>query len=91
MIEEDKFFDSVPKRIGTNSLKWSKYSSSDILPLWVADMDFRSPPCVLNLASQICEDGVFGYGVCPKGLYDVVKDRSALLYDWEIDKSWLVW
>ena len=91
MIEEDKFFDSVPERIGTNSLKWPKYSSSDILPLWVADMDFRSPPCVLNLASQICEDGVFGYGVCPKGLYDVVKDRSALLYDWEIDKSWLVW
>ncbi len=81
----------MPSRLGTHSLKWSKYENKDIIPLWVADMDFRSPPSVLKLASKICEDGIFGYGICPQGLQDIVVSRSFSQYNWEIDKNHLVW
>ena len=54
-------------------------------------MDFRSPPSVLKLASKICEDGIFGYGICPQGLQDIVVSRSFSQYNWEIDKNHLVW
>lgn len=91
MRVKDKFFDVVPNRLGTSSLKWSKYDSLDILPLWVADMDFRSPQCVIDFAEGICADGNFGYGICPSGLYDVVISRTQELYDWYIKQNWLIW
>ena len=91
MRVKDKFFDVVPDRSGTCSLKWSKYESSDIIPLWVADMDYRSPQCVIDLAEKICMDGNFGYGVCPSGLYEVVLSRTLSLYDWSIKQNWLTW
>ena len=88
---EDKFFDIVPDRTGTFSLKWSKYASKDIIPLWVADMDFSSPPSVVKLGKEICADGNFGYGVCPASLYDTILSRSHKLYNWEINKNWITW
>lgn len=91
MRVKDKFFDVVPDRFGASSLKWSKYNTLDILPLWVADMDFRSPQCVIDLAEEICADGNFGYGICPSGLYDVVISRTQELYDWSINQNWLIW
>ena len=91
MRVKDKFFDVVPDRFGASSLKWSKYNTLDILPLWVADMDFRSPQCVIDLAKEICADGNFGYGICPSGLYDVVISRTQELYDWSINQNWLIW
>ena len=87
----DKLFDLVPLRSGTCSLKWDKYAEKDILPLWVADMDFRSPQCVVGLATELCDNGNFGYGVCPPGLYDIVQSRTMDLYNWSIEKSWLSW
>ena len=91
MRVKDKLFDVVPDRSGVSSLKWSKYDSLDILPLWVADMDFRSPQSVIDLAEGICADGNFGYGICPSGLYDVVISRTQALYDWSIEQNWLIW
>lgn len=87
----DKLFDIVPVRSGTSSLKWDKFGDRDIIPLWVADMDFRSPQCVIDLAENICRNENFGYGVCPKGLYDITQARSMDLYKWSIEKSWLSW
>lgn len=91
MIEHEDIFVDVPSRIGTYSLKWSKYGNKDVIPLWVADMDFKSPPCVQSLAQEICEDGIFGYGICPPGLEDVVVSRSSELYNWTIGRESLVW
>lgn len=54
-------------------------------------MDFKSPPCVQSLATEICEDGIFGYGVCPPGLEEVVVSRSSELYNWTIERESLVW
>ena len=53
-------FDAAPSRVGTQSLKWEKYSD-DVLPLWVADMDFASPPCVVDALAARAAHGVYGY------------------------------
>jgi cystathionine beta-lyase len=54
-------FDEVIDRRGTASEKWEKYRGRDILPMWVADMDFRSPPAVIEALHRRTEHGVFGY------------------------------
>ena len=68
-------FDNPPDRVGRSSLKWGKYESRDIIPLWVADMDFKSPPSVLEQAKASYEHGNFGYGRPPAQLIDrILKD-----------------
>ena len=87
----DILFDDVPDRIGTNSLKWAKYESKDIIPLWVADMDFRSPASVVKAAQDLSSNGNFGYGVCPPTLNTTVSTRCENLYDWSINENWINW
>ena len=53
-------FDGAPSRVGTQSLKWDKYAA-DVLPLWVADMDFAAPPCVVEALAARAAHGVYGY------------------------------
>ena len=60
-----EIFDNNPDRAGRNSLKWGKFEGKDILPLWVADMDFRSPPEVIRVATEVAEFGNYGYGTLP--------------------------
>ena len=57
-------FDKNPERIGTNSLKWDV--KPDELPLWVADMDFQTAPCVKEAIQRRAEHGIFGYSVVPE-------------------------
>ena len=85
------WFDEVPDRRGPNSLKWGKYHGKDILPLWVADMDFKSPPAIIEEAINASRFGNYGYGKCPESLYDSIIDRCLKLYGWEIEKHWIVW
>ena len=84
-------FDNVPDRRHTHSLKWGKYEGRDVLPLWVADMDFKSPREVIDAAVVASEFGNFGYSKCPPPLVDIVIERSQDLYDWEIDPRSIVW
>jgi cysteine-S-conjugate beta-lyase len=84
-------FDSVPQRQGTGSEKWDKYRGRDVIPMWVADMDFRSPPAVVAALRQRVEHGVYGYtGPTPEVVATVVE---MLLRDhgWAVDPAWLVW
>lgn len=74
----------------SDSLKWQKYGDQDILPLWVADTDFRSPQCVIDALKARVEHGVFGYGGTPGELIDVVIARMSERYQWEIKPEWLV-
>ena len=55
-------FDKPLDRRASDSIKWSKYAGRDVLPLWVADMDFTAPPAVLERLQQRLSHGVFGYG-----------------------------
>ncbi len=84
-------FEDTPDRRGTSSLKWGKYEGLDILPMWVADMDFKSPPEVVQAAVEASEFGNFGYSTCPASLVEIVVERTKLLYNWEIKPSWIIW
>jgi cysteine-S-conjugate beta-lyase len=84
-------FDAVPDRRGTDSLKWRRYQGRDIIPMWVADMDFVSPAPVLEALHARIDHGVFGYAVPPKELTDVVVARMAERYRWQIEPTWIVW
>lgn len=84
-------FDAVVERRGTASMKWDKYKGKDIIPLWVADMDFRSPPAVIEALQQRIDHGVFGYTVAPESLNQTVVEMLAAEYNWPIQPQWLVW
>ncbi len=84
-------FDHVPERRGTDSQKWQKYAGRDILPLWVADMDFKSPPAVVAALQQRIGHGIFGYARPVPSTVDAVVDALARRYGWQIDPAWIVW
>lgn len=84
-------FDQVIDRRASDSAKWAKYAGRDILPLWVADMDFAAPPAVLEALRQRIGHGVFGYPAAPAALADAVCAHLAEQYDWAVAPDWLVW
>jgi cystathionine beta-lyase len=84
-------FDTVPDRHDTDSLKWARYKGTNRIPLWVADMDFRSPEPVVEALHQRVEHGVFGYARPSEELVHVVVERMERLYQWKIEPSWIVW
>lgn len=84
-------FDTPIDRLGTASEKWDRYAGRDIIPLWVADMDFRSPPAVIEALHQRVEHGVFGYTSPPHELIASVLEMLRREYDWQVREEWLVW
>jgi cysteine-S-conjugate beta-lyase len=84
-------FDSVIERRGTGSEKWEKYCGQDVIPMWVADMDFRSPPAVIDALRLRVEHGVFGYTGPPPETVDAVVEMLSREHGWTIDPCWLVW
>ncbi|MEI6208051.1 MAG: PatB family C-S lyase [Desulfuromonadales bacterium] len=91
MIKSHFDFDTPINRNNTGSEKWNKYKGRDILPLWVADMDFRSPPALIKALHDRVEHGVFGYTYPEQGLIDIVQAALIRDYDWTIAPEWLVW
>jgi cystathionine beta-lyase len=84
-------FDTVIDRSGTGSEKWEKYTGRNIIPMWVADMDFRSPPAVIEALQRRVDHGVFGYTRATPGVVAVVVDMLERDFGWTIDPEWLVW
>ena len=84
-------FDCPPDRHGTSSSKWEKYGQRDVIPLWVADMDFRTAPCVIEALSERVRHGIFGYTQPPKELPGVVASMLERDFGWHIDPEWIVW
>jgi cystathionine beta-lyase len=84
-------FDSAPERSQTDSQKWQKYAGRDVLPLWVADMDFRSAPAILEALHRRVDHGIFGYARPVRSTVDAVVDAMARNYHWNIDPAWIVW
>jgi cystathionine beta-lyase len=92
-VDKNSCFDfSLPvERRHTASMKWDKYKGRDIIPLWVADMDFCSPPAVIEALQQRVAHGVFGYTVAPESLKTCVVEKLAADFNWSIQPEWLVW
>ncbi|MGQ9483214.1 hypothetical protein [Chloroflexus sp.] len=72
-------FDQIIPRRGTGSIKWEQYPA-DVLPMWVADMDFASPPAVVAALHERAAHAVFGYPAHPERLAEVICERMAHLY-----------
>ena len=83
-------FDAPLERAGTWSTRWERYAGRDVIPLWVADSDFRSPPSVLEALEKRVKHGVFGYTTAPQELREAIVERLARLYRWRVDPSWIV-
>jgi cystathionine beta-lyase len=84
-------FDTPVNRAGTDSQKWQKYAGRDVLPLWVADMDFKSPPAIIDALRARVEHGIFGYARPVKSATESVVAAMESRYGWKIDPAWLVW
>ena len=84
-------FDRPIDRHHTASLKWDKYGGWDVLPMWVADMDFAVPPAVIEALHERLAHPVLGYTRPPHSLVETVVQVLQQQYDWTIEPEWIVW
>ena len=87
----ESIFDTVYQRADTDSQKWQKYEGRDILPMWVADMDFKAPQAVLDAMHERIDHGIFGYARPTQSCVEAVVTMLEREYDWTIQPEWLVW
>ena len=83
-------FDVEIDRLSTESTKFNKYKDLDILPLWVADMDFQSPAAVVEALQNRVQHGVFGYTEASAALKNTLVARMKTFYNWDIQPDDLV-
>ncbi len=84
-------FDTPVDRHGTASVKWNKYGSRDIIPMWVADMDFACAPAVVEALRRRVDHPIYGYSEPPPGLVDATISHLENEYGWKIQPEWIVW
>jgi len=82
-------FDTIIDRRSSNSIKWQMYPD-DVLPMWVADMDFSAPPPILEALHKAVDHGIFGYEKPSKELLATVAERMDRLYDWKVEPEMVV-
>jgi cystathionine beta-lyase len=82
-------FDQIIDRRNTDSIKWNQYPA-DVLPFWVADMDFLTPEPIRNALHEMLDRGVLGYEFLQSHTKQVVAARMERLYGWQVDPDWVV-
>ncbi len=88
-MSKGKFdFDTVVPRVGTGSVKWDIHP--DVIPMWVADMDFKTAPCIIEALHRRVDHGIFGYTHPLDGYYNAIIDWFAVRRDWNIQKDWII-
>lgn len=87
-------FDKIIDRHNTNSVKFDGAEAmgypADVLPLWVADMDFQAPECVREALQKAVDHGIFGYSILSEEYFSAVSGWFSRRFDWELQKEWLV-
>ena len=87
-------FDKVIDRHNTNCCKFDLAVKNgypaDVLPLWVADMDFQAPQCVLDALHKAVDFGIFGYSFLGDGYFAAVQNWFKTRFDWEVERDWLI-
>lgn len=90
-----EWFEKVPNRMGTRSVKWDLnkviYGSEEVLPMWVADMDFSAPSEVVNALVERAQHGIFGYTVTDQKINTAISDWLKNRHNWEIHHPWIVY
>ncbi len=84
------YFGKPVDRSESDSIKWKRYQNKDILPMWVADMDFHIADEIVNAVTQRSEHGVLGYGSDNPELMQLIVDHCQTHYDWAIKPEWIV-
>jgi len=80
-------FDEPVVRRGTNCVKWDETADPDIIPMWVADMDFRVAPAIQKALEDRVAHGVFGYNIVPESYYEAVISWFRRRHQWEISRE----
>ena len=88
-------FDSIIERRGTGALKTDalqqRYGNAGLLPLWVADMDFATPPFIVDALKKRMEHPIFGYTVEPDDFWPCVQDWILEHHGWKVEREWLTY
>lgn len=84
-------FDKLVPRRGTNSYKWDLVKQEDVIPLWVADMDFAVAPPIQEALRKRMEHPVFGYTLVPDSYYEAVINWFCRRHNWHIEKDWILY
>jgi cystathionine beta-lyase len=87
-------FDEIIDRRGTGSLKWDAcrqfFGTDDVLPMWVADMDFRTAPAIIDALLERAADGVFGYSLRPEAFYENTVSWLLRRHGWRTKREWIL-
>ena len=84
-------FEKTIERRHTSSTKWIKYDDPNIIPMWVADMDFETAPCIKSALLERIEHGIYGYTQPPRELTSAVIDYLDASFNWAVNADWIVW
>lgn len=84
-------FDTIIPRRGTNSYKWDTPQKENVLPMWVADMDFRTAPAIIEALQQRVAHGIFGYTKVPETYYESVVRWFGNRHHWQIAPQWIIY
>ena len=84
-------FDKQIPRRGTDSYKWDSAKSGDVLPMWVADMDFHTAPAIVDALCRRVQHGIFGYTRVPDSYYKAITDWFARRHSWAINREWIIY
>ena len=84
-------FDTIISRRGTNSYKWDIPEEENVLPMWVADMDFRTAPAIIDALQKRVAHGIFGYTKVPEAYYDAVVRWFDDRHRWQVDSRWIIY
>lgn len=83
------YFDQPVVRRGTGCVKWDDHTQDDIIPLWVADMDFRTAPPIIEALQRRVSHGIFGYTHVPDAYYEAVISWFRRRHRWQIERDWI--
>ena len=83
-------FDEIVPRRGTGSLKWDACPDQNVLPFWVADMDFRTADCIQDALINRARHGIYGYASITDSYYDAVINWFATRHGWKIEREWIL-
>lgn len=83
-------FDEIIPRRGTASVKWDEEPAADILPMWVADMDFRTVPPVVEALRRRVDHGIYGYATVPGSYYDALTGWFSRRHGWAPEREWIL-
>ena len=82
-------FDKLTHRLGTDCVKWDEMPANDVLPMWVADMDFETAPCVAAAVQSRAAHPIYGYGLVPEGFYQAIQYWNHTRHHWDIQREWI--